>query len=59
MQIPKWQIVDALRNANLTELADDVDRSWPEMIDVDRAAALLQRHGITKDMLISRMGGSP
>jgi hypothetical protein len=31
----------------------------PEEVDHERAAQFLQRYGITKDVLISRMGGSP
>ena len=33
--------------------------SLPEEIELERAAEFLGRYGITKDALISRMGGSP
>jgi hypothetical protein len=59
MEIPKQQVVDVLRAAGLTQLADEVLRSLPEVVDLDRAADLLQQHGITRDSLVSRMGGSP
>jgi hypothetical protein len=59
VQIQRRQVVDVLRAAGLTQLADEVLRSLPEVVDLDRAADLLQRHGVTKDTLISRMGGNP
>jgi len=39
--------------------ADEADRSLPDTLDLEDAVQILQRQGITKDMLISRMGGSP
>jgi hypothetical protein len=59
MQITREHVVDVLRTAGLPEVADEADRSLPEQIDLERAAAFLGRYGITKDVLISRMGGSP
>lgn len=52
-------MVAALRAANLVEEAEEVARSWPDTMDLRQAECLLQRRGITKDVLISRMGGSP
>jgi hypothetical protein len=59
MQVQKEHVVDVLRAAGLGQLADEVHQSWPEQIDLDRAEDLLLCHGVTKDTLISRMGGSP
>ena len=59
VQVTRRHVVDLLRAAELTQVADEVARSWPDTIDFDRATALLQEHGITKDFLVSRMGGSP
>jgi hypothetical protein len=59
MRAERQQVVDVLRAAGLTQLADEVLRSLPEVVDLDRAADLLQRHGVTKDTLISRTGGNP
>ena len=41
---------------------EDAERAasvLPDTVDVDEAAALLGSSGITKDFLISRLGGSP
>ena len=59
MQVTRRQVVDVLRNAGLPQVADEANRSLPEEVDFERAAQFLQRYGITKDVLISRMGGSP
>jgi hypothetical protein len=41
------------------EEADEAARELPDPVEVDRAAQFLAPHGITRDALISRMGGSP
>lgn len=40
-------------------VADEANRSLPEQLDLERAIEFLGRYGVTKDALISRMGGSP
>jgi hypothetical protein len=57
--IPKVELVRVLRNAGLEEVAEEAERSLPEMVDLDRAAEFGLRHGITRDELVNRMGGSP
>ena len=43
----------------MMEEADLAARDLPDPVDLDRAAQFLAPYGITKDALISRMGGSP
>jgi hypothetical protein len=43
----------------LQELAEEAHRVLPDPIEYDRAERFLFQYGITKDELISRMGGSP
>jgi hypothetical protein len=59
MQVARQHVVDVLRTAGLPQVADEASRSLPDPVDMERAAQFLQRYGITKDVLISRMGGSP
>ena len=59
MEVKRRHVVDVLRTAGLPEAADDANRSLPEQMDLERAEEFLGRYGITKDVLISRMGGSP
>jgi hypothetical protein len=58
-QVTRQHVVDVLRTVGLPEAADEANRSLPAQVDLERAAQFLQRYGITKDVLISRMGGSP
>jgi len=58
-QVTRQHVVEVLRTAGLPEVADEANRSLPEELDLERAADFLARYGITKDALISRMGGSP
>jgi hypothetical protein len=59
MEVTKQHVVEVLRTAGMLEAADAADRSLPEELDFERAAEFLERYGVTKDALISRMGGSP
>jgi hypothetical protein len=57
--IAKREIVELLRRAGHFEVADEADRSLPDPVELQRAAEFGARYGITRDELISRMGGSP
>jgi hypothetical protein len=59
MEVTKQHIADKLRQAGYAAVADEVTRELPDRVDLDHAATLLQRYGITKDSMISQMGGSP
>jgi len=52
-------MVDILRIAGLPELAEEARRVLPDPVEYNHAARFLIQYGITKDELISRMGGSP
>ena len=53
------EVVRVLRNAGFPEAAEEAERSLPDEVDLERAAEFGARYGITRDVLISRMGGSP
>ena len=59
MLIPKREIVELLQRAGYFEAAEEVDRSLPDPVELERAAEFGMRYGISRDELISRMGGSP
>jgi hypothetical protein len=52
-------VVDRLRCFGLPELGDKALRELPDQVDTDQLWDWGMRHGVTKDELISRMGGSP
>ena len=59
VQFGRQEVVDMLRRAGLREIADEAMRNLPDPVDLDRIEEWGARHGITRDGLISRMGGSP
>jgi hypothetical protein len=59
MEVPRQHVVHILRMAGLPDLAEEAQRVLPDPVEYDHAARFLAQHGITKDELISRRGGSP
>jgi hypothetical protein len=59
MQVSRQHVVDILRRTGFSEAADEARRVLPDPVDLDYAAGWGAQYGITKDQLISRMGGSP
>lgn len=57
--LSKEEIVRVLRRAGLADTAARLAPLLPERMDLDRESALLDRFGVNRDDLISRMGGSP
>jgi hypothetical protein len=58
-EVPRQEIVDVLRKAGMLDAADRVESALPDPLNCDDAVELLSPYGITKDFLISRLGGSP
>jgi hypothetical protein len=55
----KQSVADKLRHLGFQELADKALRELPDRVDLDQISNWGIRYGVTKDDLISRMGGSP
>jgi hypothetical protein len=54
----QW-LVDALRRLGYREAAEDAARELPDEISRKEVEEFGDRHGIGRDELIDRMGGSP
>ena len=54
----KW-VVDLLREMGYSEAADHAGHELPDPVEMDEVKKFGDRHGVTHDDLISRMGGSP
>ena len=54
----QW-LVDSLRRIGLTQAAEDAARELPDPVSIEEIQKFADRHGIPKDEIISRMGGSP
>jgi hypothetical protein len=57
--IAKREIVRMLRKAGLPHVAEEAERALSDEVDLERALEFGARYGVTRDALISRMGGSP
>jgi hypothetical protein len=58
-QYSRQEIAEIMRRTGYTELADEAERVLPDPVDSDQLQAFAQRHGVSKDDIISEMGGSP
>jgi len=59
MHYSRQEIVTILRRTGYAELADEAERVLPDPLDADQLAAFATPHGVSKDDIISEMGGSP
>ena len=54
----QW-VVDELRRLGYTQEADDAVRTLPNQVSEEELRTFSNQHGMSRDELISRMGGSP
>ena len=58
-QYSRQEIAAIMRRTGYTELADEAERVLPDPVDFDQLEAFARQHGVSKDDIISEMGGSP
>jgi hypothetical protein len=54
----QW-IIDTLRRLGLTQAADEAAQELPEQLSTEQLLVLADKYGISRDEVVSRMGGSP
>jgi hypothetical protein len=59
MQYSRQDVADVLRHAGFSELADEASRVLPDPVDLEQLQEWAMQHGLSRDELISRLGGSP
>ena len=59
MKLSRQKVVNLLRETGYTRVADIAERELPDPVDLDEAMAFGEKHGLTRDDLISQLGGSP
>jgi len=52
-------VVDVLRTLRYPELADEASRDLPDPVDINRLENWAIQHGLSRDAMVSQMGGSP
>jgi hypothetical protein len=59
MALDRQEIVDLLRHLGYAQAADEAAQTLPDSVSADQAREFADRYNISRDELISRMGGSP
>jgi hypothetical protein len=59
MEIPLQHLVRMLRQTGLADIADEAQRTLPDPVDSATLDRFCTAHGLSKDTLVNRMGGSP
>ena len=54
----QW-VIDLLRRLGYTRAAEEAARELPDPVTMEEIRSFGVRHGISRDELISEMGGSP
>jgi hypothetical protein len=54
----QW-LVNTLRRLGYAEAADDAVRELPDPVSLEEVTKFADRYGISRDEVISQMGGSP
>ena len=58
-QASRQEVVRVLRISEFGEVADEALKLLPDPVDLDYLEGFLAPYGVTKDQVISQMGGSP
>ncbi|HVT69573.1 MAG TPA: hypothetical protein VHF26_17620 [Trebonia sp.] len=59
MQYSRDEVVRMLRKTGFPEVADKALAELPDPVDLNRLEEWGMRHGVTRDILVSQLGGSP
>jgi hypothetical protein len=59
MQHRRQDVVNMLRRAGFSDVAEKAKTELPDPVDVEEAVKWAGKHGLSADLLISHMGGSP
>jgi hypothetical protein len=59
MKESRQRAADRMRHAGFPLAADAAERELPDPVELEQVIAFGSKYGITRDALISEMGGSP
>jgi hypothetical protein len=59
MAMERKEVAAMLMRAGLPDLAAQVDGELPDPVETDELQRFAMRHGLSRDWMINRMGGSP
>ena len=58
-QYSRRHVIDLLNRLGYTQLAEEAPRVLPDRVDADQVSTWGMQHGLSRDDLMSQMGGSP
>ena len=58
MQYSKQWVLATLRRTGYEELADEAERALPDPVDVTQLEVFANSHGVSREDIISELGGS-
>jgi hypothetical protein len=58
-KVTRQFVVDRLRRMGMTQAAEEAARVLPDPVDLGEVASFCEQHGLSRDELTDRMGGSP
>jgi hypothetical protein len=59
VEYSKKHVIDILRRSGFSAVADEAAKELPDPVDSDFVQEWAWKRGITRDVFISAMGGSP
>jgi hypothetical protein len=59
VQKSRQNVVEVLRRAGFREAAEQAAKELPDPVDVEHAVAWGMQRGITREVLMTQLGGSP
>jgi hypothetical protein len=59
MAVNRQWVIDTLRHMGYVQEADEAARELPDPVEHEQLMEFGNRHGISRDDLTNRMGGSP
>lgn len=59
MSYSKQQVIATMHRAGFEKAAVAAETELPDEVDVDALQTWAAKHGITRDAIVSQMGGSP
>ena len=57
--VSRQYVVDELNRLGYRELAGEASQDLPDPVDINRLETWCMQHGLTRDEVMSRLGGSP
>jgi len=58
-QYSRQHIIDVLHTLKRPDLIDEASRDLPDPVDIDQLVPWMLQRGLSRDEIVSRMGGSP